>query len=170
MYRSQSRSPDSDTARTDKAPKEAPKKVVTYVKKNLGVKAKNKTVEERLFHEEEEEEEGAKERSASASEGSTQPSDSDRGSEVSQVSGAAKQRTPKKAQKDTTTREYGPNSPTGKKAVNDWTIAPEVEVKAVPWLEAHDILWDKRHPQKNRKDLIEQTWEEMAREFPPYSG
>lgn len=67
-------------------------------------------------------------------------------------------------------RVYGPNSPTGKRQVNDWTLAPEVEAKAVPWLESHDILWDKRHPNKNRKDLIEETWQEMAREFPPYTG
>jgi len=166
MYRSGSPSHLSDRETT----------VVTYVKKNVGMKSKNKVqAEGRYFHTEIEpvplpDSEGDSGSESPRSPGSPSPppsvTDSEKGSDT-------KQHTPKnkdKGKKTSEERVYGPNSPTGKRHVNDWTLAAEVEAKAVPWLESHDILWDKRHPKKNRKDLIDETWEEMAREFPPYTG
>jgi hypothetical protein len=44
----------------------------------------------------------------------------------------------------------------------DCTLPSEVEKKAVEWLHAHEILWNPEHEQRNRTDLIQDTWEQFS--------
>jgi hypothetical protein len=58
----------------------------------------------------------------------------------------------------------------GKKVSNDWTLPREVEPQALTYLQAHDIMWNKQHPQFNRSDLVDQAWKDFAAAFPPFTG
>lgn len=165
---SRSRSPRSPTPPTDD---ERGKK-----KKKRSTKRKGNGVNEgSVSSEEEDEEDKTTKRKKGAAKGkktdNKKTKGRKRGRETSDSSddddddeGSRKSATPKKE----VPRQYV--SPTGKKAHHNWTLPTEVEINAVPWLENHDILWNPRHNQRHRTDLINQTWEDFAQAFPPYSG
>ena len=43
------------------------------------------------------------------------------------------------------------DTPTGKRQKNDWSLRDEIEKRAIPYLEAHDVLWDKAHKDGSRE-------------------
>ena len=100
------------------------------------------------------------------SEGDTQPKKKARQKSTDKdKDNKSPKKTPAKSPKKTPSK-----SPTGKRHKNDWTVESDVEARAAPWLEKHSVLWDSKDPEHHKNDKTDPLWEEMAKEFPPYSG
>jgi hypothetical protein len=67
-------------------------------------------------------------------------------------------------EEDATQKDDGQEaSPTGKKVFKSWALSDYWEPKAMEYLKAHDILWDKSHKDHSNKDLKKEAWEEFSR-------
>jgi hypothetical protein len=53
-----------------------------------------------------------------------------------------------------------PDTPTGKRHTNDWSLTDEAEKRAIPYLEAHEVLWDNAHKDHGKKDVVADGWKE----------
>jgi hypothetical protein len=51
---------------------------------------------------------------------------------------------------------------TGKKTFKDWSLSDRFESRAIDYLSAHEILWDKSHPDHSDKDIKARAWEEFS--------
>jgi hypothetical protein len=55
-----------------------------------------------------------------------------------------------------------PGTPTGKRQQNNWTLPDPIEKRAIPYLEVHEVLWDKAHKDYANKDVVRDTWAEFS--------